>query len=113
MDTNKETRRDEQSEDERSNENWQYTGNMGCPYMNACPMMYEMMYSGVNDTRDEDDDEDDVRSPRPGGYYHGYGHHYYPYPYYPYYPSYGYPAYGYPTYGYPLYGYPYNRPRPW
>jgi len=108
MDPNNQPRHDKHSEDEScSIESWEPQKNMCCPYMYNCPVMFEMMqYSEVKVTRDEDniEEEDQMRSPRPGPPYHGsYGHHYGDYDhhhedhdYYPYYP-------------YPYY----NRPRPW
>lgn len=120
MDTNKQTRKEEKCDEEScscSNENRKEGKGMFCPYMNACPLMFQMtQYSQANINSNEDEeeltDETEIRSPRPGGHHdghnHGGGHHYggYGYNYYPYYPYYPYPNYGnyYPQYPY------YNRP---
>jgi len=103
MSTDKEVRRDGYSEEEHSNESWEYGENMCCPMMYSCPYMMQGMYmnSGMMYQQmqqpmmgrgydDQPDDEDMSRSRRP----------YYPYPYH--------------TYYHPYYGHPYmHSPRPW
>ena len=77
--------------------------------MHCCPMPYnEMPYNESKCSREDEELEGDMRSPRPGGEdyhnhdYHDYGHHYGHY-YGHYYP---------PYWHYPRPPY-YKRPRPW
>ncbi len=116
MEDNKDVRKHEHSHDHSdescsySEENWQYGGEMCCPYIYCCPMKpkmkpYKKECKGYRDDGVVADDENMMREPMyHGGYDHheDYGHHYghYHYPYYPYF--------------YPYYQpYPYYRPRPW
>ena len=126
MDPVKQTRKHDHSEDDSScsHESWQEQ-NFCCPYMNNCPIMFqsmpmnqmpmeqmpmnqmnccpmpynEMPYGEAKCNREDDELENEMRSPRPEhGDYHDYEQHYgHYYPPYWYYPR--------PPY--------YKRPRPW
>ena len=128
MDPVKQTRKEDHSEDDScsySHES-QQEQNICCPHMNNCPVMFQSMpmnqmpmeqmpmnqmhccpmpYGESKCNREDDELENDMRSPRPGygdnyGHHneHDYGHHYgHYYPPYWYYPR--------PPY--------YKRPRPW
>lgn len=132
MDPIKQVRKDDHSEDDScsySSESWHQGESMCCPYMKNCPLMFQSMpmqqmpmmqnpccqmpmdqdpcgqmpYAQSKCGREDEDFENEMRSPRPDRPDYGDNkHHYYP----PYYPPY------YPWYNYPKYPY-HKRPRPW